>query len=1072
MPRRTRATVPRREAAPPALGRNEGGERRGMTSTGSGVEPRLVDSLARLAERHPVARKLVVSTTLAVGRELLRRLALVREGWIGFEVTTPRPLALRLARPEMERSDLSFLDAFESRAFLDEAMDHALGSEAGHLYALSDGVGFRERVHGAIEALRLAGLGPRDLERARLSDPSKRRFLRRTLERYERLLNERRRIDTAAVLRMGIAALEGDGARIPGAVDARVVALVPGLGMRGLSGRLIAALAARGAKVLATDPVVGLDIPSKTLWNPAKRATPRSYLHVPAAIPEQTLGGEVELFRAASINDELREALRRAAAKGLRWDQVEIVTPDPAAYGSALHALSSRLGIPVTFAVGLPIGRTRTGRVVRTYLDWIEEGFQADPIRRLLEAGDLRPPRGRRHHAPAALARRFRALRIGWGRLRYRAQILDALAGVDRLMPGRHETEGRFRKRRERTREELEALRSILFPTLRVSPDVADRSGERGGRASPAEIARGLRTFLRRVPKGRGPDRRARDEVERVLERVEATLVRRTDFLAALTVLRRHVDLRVPADTTVSGEEAGVAPWSSAGGCLHLSDVEHGGFSGRQAVFVVGLDADRAPGFEGQDPVLLDADRRVLSGELPTSLELLREGVFRFGALFARLRGTVTLSYSAWHASEGRSLAPSPILLQALRLARRRAALTFSDLDVALGRVVCAVPPRGSAPLDSDDVWMAELGRGRMMRGGVDAVGSAFGRLGTGLAARRALNGTPGPHHGIVTPRPEQLDPRQNTSLVVSASRLEALGTCPLRYLQSSVLGLRTPDDPELDPDRWLDSLRRGGLLHRAYERTLREARTRGLEATSEAFEEVASEALAAEISLMRAAMPVPGEGALRRETAGLRNDVRSFVRMVRQSGAPWVALELKFGLADDDPVVMGVGQMALRLRGAIDRIDEDLEGLRVIDYKTGRVRDFAGTGTFNGGRRLQHALYAYVTEERLRRHVVSGAYVFPTMRGQNRTVAFNRASLADVGGLLQIMLDGVATGSFVPTDRSDDCKFCDFAAICRVRVGRYGKVVSPLAEWSKEHLNAGLWPAFASLKRVRTFEA
>jgi hypothetical protein len=68
-------------------------------------------------------------------------------------------------------------------------------------------------------------------------------------------------------------------------------------------------------------------------------------------------------------------------------------------------------------------------------------------------------------------------------------------------------------------------------------------------------------------------------------------------------------------------------------------------------------------------------------------------------------------------------------------------------------------------------------------------------------------------------------------------------------------------------------------------------------------------------------------------------------------------------------------------------------------------------------------------------------------------------------------MLDGVASGSFVPTDHADDCKFCDFAPICRVRETGFGNIDSPLADWSEEHLNAGVWPAFAGLKRVRKFE-
>lgn len=1041
-----------------------------MTSERRGTTPQLVESLARVAAKHRVARKLLVCATLASGRELLRRLSLMGDGWIGFEVTTPRPLALSLARPAMERAGLSAVDAFDRQALLDEAMDAAMPRLGSELRALVDGVGFRERVHGAIEALRLAGLGPDDLEKARLHDWEKRRFLLQVLQRYEELLSERRRVDAAGLLRMGVEALESEGARMPAILEAHVVLLVPGLGTRGLTGKLISALGARGAKVLETDTVVGLDTPEPLLWKPTKNSVARSYLRAPEQLPDGLDRPDTSFFRAASLHDELREVLRRIAERGLSFDRVEIVSPDPEAYGSALHLLSERLGVPVTYAVGLPLERTRTGRVVSAYLEWIEEGFQAHVIRRLLEAGDLRPPRSKQHHPAAALARRFRSLRVGWGRKRYRSQIRQALAGIDRQLPGRHETEESFRRHQARARSELEALRSILFPTLKETPTVPDRMGQDGKRVSPAELARGLKAFLRRVPKGVGPDANAREDVERVLERAEATLVRRTDFRSAATVLRRHLTIRVRAGSVRSPDELGA--WSSEGGHLHLSDLEHGGFVGRDATFIVGLDADRIPGFEGQDPVLLDSDRRVLGGGLPTSSELMRERVFRFAALYARLRGSVSLSYSAWDPTEARSLAPSPVLLQALRLAKGDRALDYRDLDEALGRIVCAVPPVDRLALDGDDAWMAELGRGGVMRYGVEEVSAAFPRLAAGVPARRVLReGTPGPGHGVIEPRADVLDPRRNPSLVVSASRLESLGVCPLRYLQGVVLGLRPPDDPELDPDRWLDALRRGSLLHGVYERTLRMARERGLEPEEEAFEGLALESLDLGIRQMRDEIPVPGEGTLRRETGGLVNDVRAFVRMVRRTGAPWVALELKFGLGDDEPVVVPTAGGGVRLRGAIDRVDEDLQGIHVIDYKTGIARDFAGTGVFNGGRRLQHALYASVIEERLGGEVATGQYHFPTVRGEHRTLVFDRLGRAGLGELLGLMLDGVASGSFVPTDQSDDCRFCDFAAICRVREGGFGKLESPMAEWSREHLNAGVWPAFRNLKRARTFE-
>ena len=328
---------------------------------------------------------------------------------------------------------------------------------------------------------------------------------------------------------MGCEALDREGNRIPLVLDADVVLLVPGLGTRGLAGRLVSELGSRGAKVLETDAVVGLSAPEPVLWKPSKKAVGRSYLHAPAALEADAAPPDASFFRAASVHDELREVLRRMAEAGLRLDQVEIVAADPETYGAALHLLSRRLGVPATYAVGLPLVRTRTGRVVRAYLEWIEEGFQAHVVRRLLEAGDLRPSRARGYHPAASLARRFRALRVGWGRVRYRTQIRQALAGVDRMVRGRHESEEAFKRRQARTRSELEALRSILFPTLKETPSVPDRMGEDGKRVSPAELARGLRAFLRRVPKGVGHDANAREEVERVLERVEATLVRRTE---------------------------------------------------------------------------------------------------------------------------------------------------------------------------------------------------------------------------------------------------------------------------------------------------------------------------------------------------------------------------------------------------------------------------------------------------------------------------------------------------------------------------------------------------------------
>lgn len=367
---------------------------------------------------------------------------------------------------------------------------------------------------------------------------------------------------------------------------------------------------------------------------------------------------------------------------------------------------------------------------------------------------------------------------------------------------------------------------------------------------------------------------------------------------------------------------------------------------------------------------------------------------------------------------------------------------------------------------------MAALEDDGVLRRGVEQVRLAFPRIDAGLHAVEERGGTPGPHHGVIDPRPDRLDARRNEKLTLSASRLEALGACPLRYLYASVLWLRPPDDPELDPDRWLDPLQRGTILHAVFEGTLRTAHERGIQLTDPAFLQLALDALEVHATRAKEEIPAPGEGVRRRELSGLADDVRSFVRMLRERLPHWVALELRFGTGEDDHLVLQLPGGEIRLRGAVDRVDEDLHGLRVVDYKSGVARGYGGnSGTFAGGRRLQHAIYAEAAERILGGDVVAGEYHFPTRRGENEVHAFSRVEMAALPELLGHMLDAVEAGTFVPTDDPDDCRFCDFAAVCRVRQGAFGKVDSPMADWSKEYLQMGLSPAFEHLRKVRTFE-
>lgn len=1099
--------------------------------------PRLFATLDRVATEHPLDRKVLVAPARGAGRELLRTLARMRGGWTGFAVETPRPLALQLATPALARAGRRVVDQFEEEALVDAALDRALEGDAvpvrqrDRYRTLAAGRGFRQAVRGSVVALRLGGVDAGRVRQAPFRDAGKQALLAAVLAAYADALDAAGGVDVAHVLELATRALR-DGAPLPG--RARVY-LLPGLSRRGASGRFLQELVDQGAAVLATDAVVGLPVPEGMLWSAGAPSAPFGYLHAPGALetagsqdatrdatrdagivePAPRPGGSragalteglplfdalndperaaeqpaIHLFRAAGVQEELREVLRRVMASRRRLDDVEIITPDAGVYGPALHALATRLGLEVTFAVGLPVERTRPGRAVAAWLRWIGNDFPSPELRRLLENDDLRAPGRHRRVNPRRLARRLRRLRIGWGRERYLRLVDAALDRLERDPPGpRHdESPEELGRRLERTREELEALRALATYLMRHAPNAIPRRLELEPRPlAPSDLARGLAGFLRLVPVSAGSvDATARERLLRVLDRIVATLDRPVSFGAARGILEDHLDLRVPAPRA-----EGRAPWLSDGGGIHLSDLDHGGLSGRPLTFLVGLDAGRFPGGDAQDPLLLDGERRMLSAALPTAGDRLDEKQFRLAALLARLRGEVVLSYAAWDAVEARSVAPSPVLLQAYRLATGRVDEGFEALHEHLGTPASRLP-RGSTALDREDVWLGALSTRDHLLEGTDQVRAAFPRLATGLDARGAWRGeAAGPHHGLVRARPT-FDARGRDDAVLSASRLQTLAECPLRYFYRYVLRVAPPDDPTFQPDAWLDALARGGLLHRLYERLLRDARAADLSPDDPAFVELGRRILEDEARTLRHELPPPSEAVFERELVALDDDVRCFAHYLRQHPAPWVELERAFGMsgAADPPVALEIGGGTVRLRGAVDRIDRvgvaggaessteagaapDTHALRIVDYKTGRFNRLwaSGTGIWRGGRRLQHLLYALAVEALTGRPVEVMEYHFPTRKGEGRIAAFERHRLRGGEDLVARLLHIARQGRFLPTDSADDCTFCDYRAVCRVTSRNWGKLDSPPARWGAARCEAGD-AVYEDLRAVRAFE-
>ena len=590
--------------------------------------------------------------------------------------------------------------------------------------------------------------------------------------------------------------------------------------------------------------------------------------------------------------------------------------------------------------------------------------------------------------------------------------------------------------------EDLSALRTLFTPILYATPSIPDRLRRSSGRIAPAALAEGLAVMLGFAVTDHAVDRIASERIQARLERIRATMTREMSFESAISALRDRLDVRVPAVGA-----SGPAPWSSSPGHVHLSDLQHGGFTGRRATFIVGLDAGRFPRAAVRDPLLSDHDRLQVSPALMTTAERVAEAQFRFASLFARLRGSVTLSYSAYDTVEGRKLGPAAVVLDAYRMKSEQPAANYEDLRHATQSIVTAVPRR-EVVLDVDDVWLGAMSEDGVIRASQHVVRNAFTGLNRGLYARDQRSArSVSTYHGLVSARPA-LDPR-NSGEVISPSRLESLGTCALRYFYRYVLQIRPPDIPQFDPEVWLDPRNRGSLLHEVYEFTLRRAGEQGVEALSSEFENIAREQLEQACVKWRGLVPPPSDTVFAREVAELRADVAAFTSMCRDDGANWRELELQFG-SDGQPVVtIHVNGGRVQLQGRIDRVDgaED-DQLVVIDYKTGSAARYTGVA-FDGGRRLQHFLYGAAVEQLLGKKAVRMEYRFPTARADGAIVSYDIEGLHAGRELVAALLDNIAAGRFLPTDERSDCTFCDFRVACRV-VATKNETNSPLANWAR----------------------
>ena len=146
---------------------------------------------------------------------------------------------------------------------------------------------------------------------------------------------------------------------------------------------------------------------------------------------------------------------------------------------------------------------------------------------------------------------------------------------------------------------------------------------------------------------------------------------------------------------------------------------------------------------------------------------------------------------------------------------------------------------------------------------------------------------------------------------------------------------------------------------------------------------------------------------------------------------------EARAAIASREPVSIAIGAgQAFALRGSIDRVDEAPDGsFHVWDYKTGGTWRHKEKRGIHGGRQIQHALYAMALEILLARAGIAApvsrsGYFFPGRKGegQRMTMALDPKETREV---LSRLFDLLRAGAFPHAVDKEDCRFCDYEAVC-----------------------------------------
>ena len=993
---------------------------------------RFVNSLVSVCQDHLLEEKWLIAPSLRIGHQWVELAARQGRGVLNLSPATMMGLALKIAGPRLAKKGLKVIPAKGMQVLINDSWTRAIKRKGGYFSSLKPSTGLIEAMARAIGDLRLAGLAAEDLDPGTFTVAAKGGEIISLAKNYSSALLKNGLIDYAGVLVLAVSILEKNSASRN---DIRI--LIPEDAEFGaLEQELLLSFPDSLKIILPCDSPE----PDFEKGREGSRQLPRLKWESPDEDtnndPQPT---RVDMFNAVGEINEIRGILRRCLAAKIPFDSVEVLHTDTGTYVPLIFETIIRHtgegsdldNLPVTFAEGIPASMSRPGRALSSLIRWSRSGWSVSALSRMFSDGLLSVPGNSRDIPLAKLAALL--------------QRLVPAGGRDTVLPMLDRQTAAIKSRMEvrRTGEEGEAvaleladdlegalvLRGFIHDLLATLPD---RWGD------PAQTLKSAETFLNDF--ARCADKLDGYGKKHLVEEI-------CEMAEWVAILPGPFNLDITQWLAGLPEHVRIAGSSPSPGKIHVAHLLAGGHSGRSNTYIVGLDEGRFPGAGLQDPILLDTERRRLSEELPVSHDLNSRKIRGFHRLLSRLRGKVTMSFSARDLTGDRDILPCSVVLYIYR----ELVDPGSDLAGMMKKLYQAsfAPEDSGSSLDRGE-WLL----GKLLGKGEPAnpesfLSEIFPHLARGKLARtRRMGRTATPWDGLLACCGLELDPTGPEGPVMSATRFETLGTCPLRYFFRYVLEISPPEE---DPDGsiWLSNLDYGSLLHRVFYRFMDSLVSEELRPDFVRDEGRLLDVLEEEIASTRKVHPPPGESSMEKDRRRLREAARIFLREEEQfcQNHEPLFMEASIGIPEagqatqldsDEPVHIDLpGGRTFRARGRLDRIDRvdvpDSEQFVITDYKSGSDAKYRKTDPFWQGRVIQHALYLALAGHRLADAVSPTARIssfrllFLSEKARSESMIFAFEDLSRSGELLSHMCEIAACGTFLPTTYKNDCEYCDY---------------------------------------------